>query len=79
MKQTITIAPLRNEEEHRDALREAEALFTALPGTPDFDKLHCLVDAIQAYERAIFILPFPSQEAKAEYERAKRGEVLVPA
>ena len=54
---------IKNEDDHRTAIEETESLFTAAPGSPEFTRLHYLVDMIEAYEQTVFTVPPPSDEA----------------
>jgi HTH-type transcriptional regulator / antitoxin HigA len=52
-------APLRDENEYRAALLEAERFMHAASGTPEADRLDALVTAIQAYEAAHYPIEPP--------------------
>jgi HTH-type transcriptional regulator/antitoxin HigA len=46
----VDIKPIRNERQHRAALREIERLWSARPGTPDHDRLEVLATLAEDYE-----------------------------
>lgn len=47
----MDIRPIRSEEDWQAALGEIERLMSALPGTPDGDRLDVLVTLVEAYEK----------------------------
>lgn len=47
----MTIKPIRNDENHREALREIEGLWGAPLGTPKGDRLDVLIALVESYER----------------------------
>ena len=47
----MDIKPIRNEQDHADAIREIERLWGAPEGTPEGDKLDVLATLVDAYER----------------------------
>jgi len=53
----MDIRPIRNDEDHEEALREIEALWGAEAGTPDGDRLDVLVTLADAYEDARWPIP----------------------
>ena len=46
----MNIRPIRNDVDHRAALREIEACWGAAPGTPKRDRLDVLVALVESYE-----------------------------
>ena len=46
--------PIKNAEEHRQALQQIERLWHAAPGSPDEIRLEKLVTAVEAYEAQKF-------------------------
>jgi HTH-type transcriptional regulator / antitoxin HigA len=46
----VDIKPIRNERQHRAALREIERLWSVRPGTPDHDRLEVLATLVEDYE-----------------------------
>lgn len=46
----MEIKPIRNEKQHRAALREIERLWDAKPGTPQHDCLEVLATLVEDYE-----------------------------
>jgi HTH-type transcriptional regulator/antitoxin HigA len=53
----MDIRPIRNDDDHRLALREVERLWGAEEGTPDGDKLDVLATLIEAYEDRYYPVP----------------------
>jgi HTH-type transcriptional regulator/antitoxin HigA len=47
----MTIKPIRTERDHLDALARVDEIFSARPGTREFDELDVLATLIDAYER----------------------------
>ncbi len=46
----MTVKPIRNDEEHAEAVRRIEALWDCQPGTPENDELEVLATLVDAYE-----------------------------
>lgn len=46
----MEIRPIRNDEDHTDALREIERLWGSKPGTDQGDRLDILITLVDAYE-----------------------------
>jgi HTH-type transcriptional regulator/antitoxin HigA len=46
----VDIRPIRNDDDHREALAENDRLWKSPPNTPDGDKLDVLVTLVEAYE-----------------------------
>jgi HTH-type transcriptional regulator / antitoxin HigA len=53
----MDIHPIRNDDDHRRALREVERLWGAQEGTPEGDKLDVLTTLIEAYENRYYPVP----------------------
>jgi HTH-type transcriptional regulator / antitoxin HigA len=53
----MDIRPIRNNDNHRLALREVERLWGAEEGTPEGDKLEVLTILIEAYEDRYYPVP----------------------
>jgi len=47
----MTIKPIRNEDDLKQAFRRLEAIFQAAEGSPQADERELLVTLIEAYER----------------------------
>lgn len=50
----MTVKPVRNEIDYREALREIEKLMNAQEDTPEGDLLDVLTTLVEAYERKTF-------------------------
>jgi HTH-type transcriptional regulator/antitoxin HigA len=48
----MDIRPIRNDDDHREALREIDRLWKSPENTPEGDKLDILVTLVEAYEAA---------------------------
>ncbi|WP_201982013.1 helix-turn-helix domain-containing protein [Hymenobacter rubidus] len=68
-----TIKPIRTEADYREALARVEALFEALPGTPEFDELDILGTLVCAYEDQHYPIPEPDPIEYIKYKMAERG------
>jgi HTH-type transcriptional regulator/antitoxin HigA len=55
----MDIRPIRNHEDHTEALREIERLWGSDIGTPDGDKLDVLVTLVEAYENSHWPIEAP--------------------
>jgi HTH-type transcriptional regulator / antitoxin HigA len=55
----MEIRPIRTKADYRAALKEAERLWEADPGTPDGDRVDVLTTLIEAYEAKHFPVPAP--------------------
>lgn len=55
----MKIRPIRTKADHRAALKEAERLWEAEPGTPAGDRMEILVTLIEAYEAKHFPIAPP--------------------
>lgn len=47
----MTIKPIRTDDAHREAVEEIRALWSAQPGTEEFDRLDVLATLVDSYER----------------------------
>lgn len=47
----MTINPIQNEDDYREALRQIEILWDAEENSPEGDRLDVLVTLVEAYER----------------------------
>lgn len=56
----MMIKPIRTERDHAAALARVDKIFSATPGTPEFDELDVLATLIEAYERAHHPIEPPS-------------------
>ena len=56
----MDIRPIRNDNDHRDALKEIDRLCGTADGTPDGDKLDVLITLVDAYEDSRRPVPLSS-------------------
>jgi HTH-type transcriptional regulator / antitoxin HigA len=78
----MTIRPIRTKADYRTALKEAERLWDADPGTADGDRVEVLVTLIEAYETRHHPIPAPDPIAAIEFMMEQKGLVrrdLEPA
>lgn len=76
------IRPIRTKADYRAALKEAERLWDANPGTPDGDRVEVLVTLIEAYEAKHHSIPAPDPIAAIEFmmeQKALTRRDLEPA
>ena len=69
----MDIRPIRTKADHRAALKEAERLWNAGPGTPDGDRVDVLVTLIEAYEAKHHPIPPPDPIAAIEFMMEQKG------
>ena len=55
----MTVTPIRNENDHKNALARIEQLFDAEPGTPEGDELEVLITLVDYYEEKNFPIGLP--------------------
>lgn len=67
------IRPIRTKADYRAALKEAERLWDANPGTPDGDRVEVLVTLIEAYEAKHHPIPAPDPIAAIEFMMEQKG------
>jgi len=69
----MEIRPIRTEVDYRAALREAERLWNADPGTTDGDYVDVLVTLIEAYEAKHYAIDAPDPIAAIEFMLEQKG------
>jgi HTH-type transcriptional regulator/antitoxin HigA len=55
----MTIKPIRNEDDYREALNQIETLMNAQEDTSEGDRLDVLVTLVEAYERKMYPVDLP--------------------
>lgn len=70
----MDIKPLRNEADHKSALRRIESLWGAAEGTPQGDELDVLSTLVEAYENEhhVIDLPDPIEAIKFRLEQQRK-------
>lgn len=63
----LTITPIHTKTEYKAALRHAETLMTASPGSPEADALEVLAIVIEDYEKRHHPLPRASDVEVLQY------------
>ena len=71
----MDIKPIKNSEDYRAALREAETLMSAAPGSPEGERLDVIVTLIEAYERKHYPLDLPDPVEAIKFAMESRGTV----
>lgn len=69
----MELKPIRTEDEHREALAEAERYWDAPEGSSEADRLEVLVMLVEAYEQAHFAIAPPDPVSFLEYVMDTRG------
>ncbi|MBM3537185.1 MAG: helix-turn-helix domain-containing protein [Alphaproteobacteria bacterium] len=69
----MNIRPIRTRADYRAALKEAERLWEAEPGTRDGDRVEVLVTLIEAYEARHFPIPAPDPVQAIEFMLEQKG------
>lgn len=69
----MDIRPIRTKADYRAALKEAEQLWDANPGTADGDRVEVLVTLIEAYEAKHHPIPAPDPIAAIEFMMEQKG------
>ncbi|MBI3709227.1 MAG: transcriptional regulator [Proteobacteria bacterium] len=69
----MQIRPIRTKADYRAALKEAERLWDAEPGTPAGDRVDVLVTLIEAYEAKHWQIPAPDPIAAIEFMMEQKG------
>ncbi len=69
----MEIRPIRNDNDHREALVEIDRLWKSLPNTPEGDKLDVLVTLVEAYEAKRWPLDPVSPREILEYAITDMG------
>lgn len=78
----MDIRPIKTKADYRATLREIETLMSALPGTPEGDRLDVLVTLVEAYERQHFPMDLPDAVDAIKFRMEQQGltvDDLVPA
>ena len=76
----MTIKPIRNKSDYRDALKQIESLMNAQADTPEGDMLDVLVTFVEAYERKAYPLedPDPVEMIKFYVEQNELTPISFP-
>jgi HTH-type transcriptional regulator/antitoxin HigA len=69
----MDIRPIRTKADYRAALKEAERLWDAEPGTAEGDRVEVLVTLIEAYEAKHVPIPAPDPIAAIEFMMDQKG------
>jgi HTH-type transcriptional regulator/antitoxin HigA len=69
----MDIAPLKNRNDYRQALKEIETLMQARRNTPEGDRLDVLVTLVEAWERKHYPLDLPDPVEAIKYHMEQNG------
>jgi HTH-type transcriptional regulator / antitoxin HigA len=69
----MRIRPIKTKADYREALKEAERLWRAEPGTSAGDRLDVIVTLIEAYEAQHHPIPAPDPIAAIEFMMEQKG------
>ena len=69
----MTIKPIRSERDHQDAVARIEQIFSAEPGTDEFDELDVLATLVDQYEQQHYNIdpPTPVEAIKFRMEQGQ--------
>src|SRR5712675_3299677 len=70
----MEIKPIRNEQDYRDALRRAEALWDCRESSPECDELDVLATLIEAYEREHYPIDLPGPVEAIHFRLEQQGK-----
>ena len=69
----MDIRLIKNESDHKAALREIDSLFESEPDTPEGNRLEVLFTLVEAYEREHHPIPLPDPIEAIIYYLESRG------
>ena len=69
----MEIKPIRNDEDHEEALREIERLWHAKEGTPEGDRLDVLTTLVEAFEDKHFPMDAPDPIEAIRFRLEQQG------
>jgi HTH-type transcriptional regulator/antitoxin HigA len=69
----MKIKPIKTETDYQAAMKEIERLFTAIPDTPEGDRLGMLTTLVAAYEEQHYRIPLPDPIEAILYHMESRG------
>src|SRR6266567_1744135 len=72
-REAMKIRRIRTKADYREALKEAERLWHAEPGTAQGDRVEILVTLVEAYEAKHFPIPAPDPIAAIEFMMQQKG------
>ena len=70
----MTVKPIRNDQDHREALKEIERLWNAKPGSPEDDRLEILLTLVDAYEEKRFPIDVPDPIDAIKFRLEQQGK-----
>ena len=69
----MDIRPIHTDDDYQQALADIDALFDALPNTPEGDQLDILTTLVEVYESRTFPIPSPDPIEAIFYTLESRG------
>lgn len=70
----MQLKPIRNKQDHTEALRRIEEIWGAEPGTEDGDLLDVLVTLVDVYEREHFPIDLPDPIEAIKFRLEQQGK-----
>lgn len=70
----MQVKPIRNKEDHAEALRQIEELWGAKPGTKEGDLLDVLITLVEVYEREHFPISLPDPIEAIKFRLEQQGK-----
>ena len=70
----MQVKPIRNKEDHAEALRRIEELWGATPDTEEGDLLDVLVTLVEVYEREHFPIDLPDPIEAIKFRLEQQGK-----
>jgi HTH-type transcriptional regulator / antitoxin HigA len=70
----MNLRPIRDDADHREALKEIEVLWGAADGTPAGDRLDILITLVNAYEEQHYPIDFPDPIQAIRFRLEQEGK-----
>jgi HTH-type transcriptional regulator / antitoxin HigA len=70
----MEISPIRTESDYATAMRRIEAVWGAVPGTPEGDELEVLATLAEAYERQHYPIDLPDPVEAIKFRLEQEGK-----
>ena len=69
----MDIKPVKTDADYQAALKEIDSLMTALPDSPEGEKLDVMVTLVESYEAKHFPLDLPDPVEAIKFEMERKG------
>ena len=70
---TVTVKPIRTEQDYNEAVKRINELINAKPNTPEEAELDVLTDLVWAYEEEHYPMPLPDPIEAIKFEMDQKG------